>query len=143
MNKEESRVTYSLSYQLGLLSEKLREELKEKLARYELDLKLWHLLMQLWEEDKVTQIQLSKRCNIPSYTMTRLLDQLQQRQLIERRVDENNRRAFFICLTPEAKALEQDVLQESERIESDLLGALSHDEQQQLLFLIRKAQCAD
>ena len=47
MNKEESRVTYSLSYQLGLLSEKLREELKEKLARYELDLKLWHLLMQL------------------------------------------------------------------------------------------------
>ena len=75
--------------------------------------------------------------------MTRLLDQLQQRQLIERRVDENNRRAFFICLTPEAKALEQDVLQESERIESDLLGALSHDEQQQLLFLIRKAQCAD
>ena len=131
---------HSLSYQLGLLSEQMREQLNQKLQRYQLDLRLWHILMQLWKKDNVTQIQLAKRCQIPSYTITRLLDQLQRLNLIQRRVDTNNRRAFFIHLTPEAKALEHDLLQESERIEEDSLQGLTQEEQQQLLSLITKAK---
>lgn len=128
----------SLGYLVSHLNVDLQNALDQKLKRYGLDIKLWPVLFSLWQEEGVTQTELSKRCDVANYTMTRLLDQLQRQQLIIRQQDVDNRRAFNIYLTNNGKALEQDLIREAERVNETFLDHLSLDERTAFLALINK-----
>ncbi|MEZ9822140.1 MarR family winged helix-turn-helix transcriptional regulator [Shewanella sp. 10N.286.45.A1] len=128
----------SLSYLVSHLNVDLQNALDQRLKRYDLDIKLWPVLFSLWQEEGVTQTELSKRCDVANYTMTRLLDQLQQQQLITRQQDLDNRRAFNIYLTNNGKALEQDLIREAERVNEMFLENLTVEEQAEFLALINK-----
>ncbi len=128
----------SLGYLVSHLNIELQEELDRQLKRYGLDIKLWPVLFALWQEEGVTQTELSKRCDVANYTMTRLLDQLQVQGLITRYQDADNRRAFQIFLTDEAKALEQDLIYEAERVNEKFLSRLSSHEQEHFMLLLNK-----
>ncbi|MEZ9199310.1 MarR family winged helix-turn-helix transcriptional regulator [Shewanella sp. 10N.286.54.B9] len=128
----------SLSYLVSHLNVDLQNALDQRLKRYDLDIKLWPVLFSLWQEEGVTQTELSKRCDVANYTMTRLLDQLQQQQLISRQQDLDNRRAFNIYLTNNGKALEQDLIREAERVNEMFLENLTVEEQAEFLALINK-----
>lgn len=120
------------------LNIELQKALDERLKRYELDIKLWPVLFALWQEEGITQTELSKRCDVANYTMTRLLDQLQVQGYITRHQEADNRRAFKIFLTDSAKALEQDLICEAERVNEQFLGNLSEFESQQFIYLLNK-----
>ncbi|KIO35049.1 MULTISPECIES: MarR family transcriptional regulator [unclassified Shewanella] len=128
----------SLGYLVSHLNIELQKALDERLKRYELDIKLWPVLFALWQEEGITQTELSKRCDVANYTMTRLLDQLQVQGYITRHQEADNRRAFKIFLTDSAKALEQDLICEAERVNEQFLGNLSEDESQQFIYLLNK-----
>ncbi len=128
----------SLGYLISHLNVELQKALDERLKRYNLDIKLWPVLFSLWQEEGITQTELSKRCDVANYTMTRLLDQLQEQGLIHRHQEADNRRAFQIFLTNDAKALEHDLILEAERVNEHFLGNLSESESQQFIFLLNK-----
>ncbi|WP_338728210.1 MarR family transcriptional regulator [Shewanella baltica] len=128
----------SLGYLVSHLNIELQNELDLHLKRYQLDIKLWPVLFALWQEEGISQTELSKRCDVANYTMTRLLDQLQVQGLITRHQEADNRRAFQIFLTDEAKALEQDLICEAERVNEKFLSNLSDEEQQQFVLLLNK-----
>ncbi len=128
----------SLGYLVSHLNIELQKALDERLKRYELDIKLWPVLFALWQEEGITQTELSKRCDMANYTMTRLLDQLQVQGYITRHQEADNRRAFKIFLTDSAKALEQDLICEAERVNEQFLGNLSEFESQQFIYLLNK-----
>ncbi|MGI2261534.1 MarR family winged helix-turn-helix transcriptional regulator [Shewanella sp. GXUN23E] len=128
----------SLGYLVSHLNVSLQNELNERLHRYDLDIKVWPVLFTLWQEEGITQTELSKRCDVASYTMTRLLDQMQNQGLITRFQELDNRRAFKIFLTDDAKAMELDVVREAERINDKFLQLLSEDEQQLFMRLLNK-----
>ncbi|MDR9766242.1 MarR family transcriptional regulator [Shewanella baltica] len=133
MNRHEN-----LGYLVSHLNIELQNELDLHLKRYQLDIKLWPVLFALWQEEGISQTELSKRCDVANYTMTRLLDQLQVQGLITRHQEADNRRAFQIFLTDEAKALEQDLICEAERVNEKFLSNLSDEEQQQFVLLLNK-----
>lgn len=128
----------SLGYLVSHLNVSLQNELNERLRRYDLDIKVWPVLFTLWQEEGLTQTELSKRCDVASYTMTRLLDQMQAQGLITRHQEADNRRAFKILLTDNAKAMEQDVVREAERINDKYLKELSDEEQAVFMLLLNK-----
>ncbi|MCF1426603.1 MAG: MarR family transcriptional regulator [Shewanella sp.] len=128
----------SLGYLVSHLNVSLQNELNERLRRYDLDIKVWPVLFTLWQEEGITQTELSKRCDVASYTMTRLLDQMQNQGLITRFQELDNRRAFKIFLTDAAKAMEQDVVCEAERINDKFLQLLSEYEQRLFMRLLNK-----
>lgn len=128
----------SLSYLVSHLNVDLQNALDQKLKRYQLDIKLWPVLFALWQEEGVSQTELSKRCDVANYTMTRLLDQLQAQGFIHRHQEADNRRAFQIFLTDTGKALEQDLVREAERVNEHFLANLSIDEQASFVVLLNK-----
>ncbi|WOT06509.1 MarR family winged helix-turn-helix transcriptional regulator [Shewanella youngdeokensis] len=128
----------SLSYLVSHLNVDLQNALDKRLKRYELDIKLWPVLFALWQEEGVSQTELSKRCDVANYTMTRILDQLQQQRLVTRHQDADNRRVFKIYLTDNGKALEQDLICEAERVNATYLSQLDVDEQTTFLALLNK-----
>jgi DNA-binding MarR family transcriptional regulator len=121
----------------------LQHELDSRLKRYQLDIKLWPVLFALWQEEGISQTELSRRCDVANYTMTRLLDQLQVQGLIYRHQEEDNRRAFQIFLTDQAKAMEQDLIREAERVNEKFMAALDEPERGQLLMLLNKINHTD
>lgn len=128
----------NVGYLVSHLNVELQNELDQQLKRYQLDIKLWPVLFSLWQEQGITQTELSKRCDVANYTMTRLLDQLQVQGLITRHQESDNRRAFQIFLTDEGKALEQDLIREAERVNEKFLVNLEPEERQQLMQLLNK-----
>ncbi|BAJ01785.1 MarR family winged helix-turn-helix transcriptional regulator [Shewanella violacea] len=128
----------SLGYLVSHLNIELQNALDEQLKRYQLDIKLWPVLFALWQEEGITQTELSKRCDVANYTMTRLLDQLQTQGLIHRHQEADNRRAFQIYLTNNGKALEQDLICEAERVNDNFLVNLSEDEQASFILMLNK-----
>ncbi len=138
MNRKES-----LGYLVSHLNVELQHELDSRLKRYQLDIKLWPVLFALWQEEGISQTELSRRCDVANYTMTRLLDQLQVQGLIYRHQEEDNRRAFQIFLTDRAKAMEQDLIREAERVNEKFMAALDEPERGQLLMLLNKINHTD
>ncbi|WP_064792051.1 MarR family winged helix-turn-helix transcriptional regulator [Shewanella woodyi] len=128
----------SLGYLVSHLNVDLQNALDQKLKRYQLDIKLWPVLFALWQEEGITQTELSKRCDVANYTMTRILDQLQTQGLVTRHQEADNRRAFQIFLTDSGKALEQDLIVEAERVNEHFLENLSMDERLAFVSLLNK-----
>ncbi|RYV01847.1 MarR family transcriptional regulator [Shewanella sp. OPT22] len=116
----------------------IQKELDCRLKKYNLDSKLYYVLFYLWEEEGVTQTVLSARCAVANYSMTRMLDQLQELNLIVRQQEEDNKRAFHVFLTDSAKALENDVNKDVEAVYRSFLSNLTLDEKSNLLSLLSK-----
>jgi DNA-binding MarR family transcriptional regulator len=65
------------------------------------------VLSLLWKKDRVTQQEL---CNVTfkdKPNMTRLIDSLEEKGLVKRTVDENDKRSNLIVLTSEGKNIEE------------------------------------
>ncbi|MBB1388438.1 MarR family transcriptional regulator [Shewanella sp. SG44-6] len=128
----------SLSYLISHLNIALQQEIDTRLKRYDLDSKLWPVLFTLWQEEGLSQTELSKRCDVANYTMTRLLDHLQVQGFITRHQEADNRRAFQIFLTDNGKALQQDLLHEAAWVNERFLEALTDSEQYEFMRLLNK-----
>jgi DNA-binding MarR family transcriptional regulator len=128
----------SLSYLISHLNIALQQEIDTRLKRYDLDSKLWPVLFTLWQEQGLSQTELSKRCDVANYTMTRLLDNLQVQGYITRHQEADNRRAFQIFLTDNGKALEQDLVHEAEWVNERFLDVLTEVEQDEFMRLLNK-----
>lgn len=70
----------------------------------------WVILQQLEEEDGLSQLSLAQATFKDAPTVTRIIDLLAQKGLVEREMDSNDRRKFRICLTPDGRMKIKDVL---------------------------------
>lgn len=65
----------------------------------------WAVLARIERNEGLKQSEIAEILEIQPITLTRLLDRLAENGLIERRPDENDRRAWRLYLTPAAKPL--------------------------------------
>ena len=73
----------------------------------EITVDYWVILNRLWTHDGIIQSELALTTGKDNASMTRILDGMQKKGLIERRANKNDRRAFDICLTDKARNLEK------------------------------------
>lgn len=66
------------------------------------------ILYILWQKDGVPISELSKETGLATTTLTSMLDRMEQKQLIRRTPDSNDRRKHLIALTPKARSLEKE-----------------------------------
>jgi DNA-binding MarR family transcriptional regulator len=59
----------------------------------------WVILNILRKEDGLSQLEIARHCYKDAPTVTRILDLLSSKGLIERKADPSDRRRFKICLT--------------------------------------------
>jgi len=67
-------------------------------------------LEQLWNEDGLTQTELSARVGIESASSTSILGQLEEKGLIDRRRNGRDRRKINVHLTERGLALQSDLI---------------------------------
>jgi DNA-binding MarR family transcriptional regulator len=76
----------------------------------------WAILIRLWERDGLTQSELSEATFRDQPTMSRIIDGMERRGLLERRADESDGRVRTVHVTRKARSLEKKLVPVAERV---------------------------
>jgi|SRR5687768_415994 len=114
----------SYGYLINLAAQRLKYELHQTFQAkgYDITPEQWAVLNRLWEEDGLSQVELAERTFKDKPGTTRILNLLEKKRIVVRRLDENDRRILRVFLTKTGKELQgklipcaQEVLTKSGR----------------------------
>lgn len=95
-------------------------------------------LLELWENDGLTQKQLVERLDIEQATMANTLSRMERDGLIKREKDSGDGRVQRIRLTERARALRDPAIAAATAENEDALFALSDEESAHFISLMQK-----
>lgn len=96
------------------------------------------ILDYLKDHDGSNQKEIAKACFLEAGSLTTILNKMEEKGLIERRILNGNRRSFHIFMTEEGKKKQQLVSQTFAKIEEKALSGVSAEEFQQFLAVYGK-----
>ena len=126
--KHESTTTHRVALASRLLVRSLSARLNPKGIGYG----QFPVLQHLWEEDGLTQKELSNRVRIEAPTMVRTLDRMEREMLVTRTRSETDRRQIHIRLTPKGKGLKSGLASLSGKVDTLALKGISAKDRAQL-----------
>jgi len=101
---------YDINNSIGFLLSKAYQRvwaiMREEIGTYDLTPPQFGLLAFLWQQDGLTQVELSEKGQIDRTTVGGVVDRLEKIGLVERRQHPQDRRAYKIHLTERGKELE-------------------------------------
>lgn len=133
-----TEVSKSIGFLLAKAYQRACALYKEKFDRYGLTPQQFGLLRFLWEEDGLTQVELSNRSQIDRTTIGGLIDRLEQSGLLVRLPHPEDRRAYRISLTESGKNLESELSPLAEELHKAILARLSPEEIASLTAILQK-----
>ncbi|HBS49892.1 MAG TPA: MarR family transcriptional regulator [Rhodobacteraceae bacterium] len=95
-------------------------------------------LLELWEQDGLTQTQLTRRLDIEQATMANTLARMERDGLVTRKKDETDGRVQRIWLTPHGKSLHGPATRAAAAVNATALDSLSPAEHERLIALMQK-----
>ncbi len=93
----------------------------------------WQMLSMLARHEGINQGGLAELLEVESITLCRMADRLQDLDLIERRADPADRRAWQLFLTPKAKHLLEKLRPLAAEMVEDAMAGLTGDQREQML----------
>jgi MarR family transcriptional regulator, lower aerobic nicotinate degradation pathway regulator len=100
---------------------------------------LFAVLNVLGAREGTIQQELSSDMGIDPSAMVRLINELEEAGLAERRRRPNDRRAWEVKITPKGRRTLRQAKQLASDVEDEVLGGLTAAERRQLLALLRRA----
>lgn len=133
---------YSMKNSVGYLvrrtSNLMLPQLEELFADQSLTFSQWTVLMALREWGHSTSAELARDICHDAGSLTRILDELEQRDLIARVRSETDRRVVSLSMTPQGLALLEILLPRVVAHWNELLGGFTHMEIKQLIKLMTR-----
>lgn len=112
--------------------------LQASIAPWGVTMGMWYFLRALWDEDGLTQRELSRRVGMMEPTTVSALNHMERRGLIERRRNEKDRRKVNVFLTRQGKALEKKLLPYAVDVNRIALKSITPEEAEVLRGLFRR-----
>jgi DNA-binding MarR family transcriptional regulator len=114
-------------FQLVETSRLLRTYVDQRARQHGTTRAQWGVLARLRRQEGLNQAALAELMDLQPISLARLLDRLQDRNLIERREDPADRRAYRLHLTPEGRTLVDDLDAVRTEIAQEVLGGVDDD----------------
>lgn len=141
---------YDIDKSIGFLLAKAHQRgwamFSERIASYDLTPPQFSLLAFLWQQDGLTQTELSELSQIDRTTMGGLIDRMQRNGLLERRTHPQDRRAYQIFLTDRGQDLQPELSLIANQVLDQFTACLTdHDKQEliRMLNLLRMERITD
>ena len=108
----------SYGYLINLAAQRLRYELHLTFQAHGYDItpEQWAVLNRLWEQDGLSQVELAERTFKDKPGTTRILTLLEQKGVVARRRDEDDRRIIRVFLTKAGKDLKEKLVPCAEEV---------------------------
>jgi DNA-binding MarR family transcriptional regulator len=101
---------------------------EELLAEHGVSVAQWSVLITVYREDAVTPLEIARFIDVDPGSMTRLLDRMEDKDLIRRLPVDGDRRSIRIALTPHAAAITPRLAALADANDATFLGALPEKE---------------
>ena len=111
----------------------VQKKLMEQLKDTGLTLGQPKVLDYLKDHDGVSQKEIAAGCLIEAGSLTSILNRMEEKNLIERKMLNGNRRTFHIFMTESGKKNQKLVEKAFEKIEKTALNGISEEEQKQFM----------
>jgi DNA-binding MarR family transcriptional regulator len=128
----------SLGYQVNHLARLFERALRDGIAPYGVVPGQFPALLALYEEDGITQAELTRTVSIEQPTMANTLQRMERDGLVERTVDPTDGRRARIRLTERAMRLEEPLTAVAREINAAAAEALDPNEHETLMRAIGK-----
>ena len=100
----------------------------------------WRLLVYLRRYPGIRQGPLAELIEVEPITLSRMVDRLADAEMVERRADPTDRRAWLLHLTPRAETLLTGMRQTTDSLAEDATDGLSPAERDQLIDLVERVR---
>ncbi len=130
---DEAYLTRSLGFLLGDVSHLVRMRLDERARDLDLTRAQWRVLAQLRRREGINQRALAAILEIENITLTRHIDRLEAKGLVERRADPNDRRARILHLKRKTKPVLGKMRTLSEQTRAEALQGISRKDTDHLI----------
>ena len=128
----------SAGYLINHLARIFAAHLQEKIRPLGLAVGQFPALLELWEQDGLTQKELVERLDLEQATMANTLSRMERDGLVVRRKHPEDGRSSQVWLTPRARALRPEAESAAKAVNQAQLQTLSASERKQLLALLAK-----
>lgn len=116
----------------------MRRDIEARMAAHDLTAAQWLPLWKLKLSPQVTSQAIAREANIDAGSMTRLLDRLEAKGLLDRERSATDRRVVNLALTPAGEAVAQHVPHVLAEVNNQYLRGFSADEWHQLRGLLER-----
>jgi MarR family transcriptional regulator, transcriptional regulator for hemolysin len=128
--------------ELGLLLSRtylsLKRETSRMLQQFELTPEQFSLVAELDKQDNVTQKELADVTEREQTTVTKIVDKLVKKGLVNRRHDPHDRRAIRLLITDAGRQLVSEIIPKVDEIETNAYQGFHQEDIKTLQILIRK-----
>jgi DNA-binding MarR family transcriptional regulator len=128
----------SVGYLLNQVVISMRRQVEQAMTAHDLTAAQWYPLWKLERDGPGTARELARDMDIDAGAMTRLIDRLAAKGLVERLRSDTDRRVVMLSLTPAGKAVAAHIPQVLADANNAYLRGFSRDEWQQLKSLLRR-----
>jgi DNA-binding MarR family transcriptional regulator len=118
----------SVGYLIRAAHRRYIQDLQSYLAPHDIPIGMWYFLRALWQEDGLTQRELSERVGSMGPTTAEQLDNMEQRGYIVRCRSDEDRRKVHVRLTPYGRRLRDKLLRYAKRNNANALNGFSPSE---------------
>lgn len=125
-------------FNLGLAHRKVVKAYEEALAPLGLTMAQAHFLSCLYDQDQQSPKDLARALGVDAGTLTPMIDRLERLKLVRREPHPEDRRATYICLTPEGEALRVGVGERCAQVYDRLMTKFTPEEYERFLLLVRQ-----
>jgi MarR family transcriptional regulator, organic hydroperoxide resistance regulator len=130
------KAPHGIGYRIKLLSQLLYRQFQEELDPYGLTPFHWVVLCCLWEQDGLATSDLGGRLCQVGGTLTGVIDRMEERGLVRRERDQDDRRIWRIWLTEAGRNLESVLPPLALKLREKAQDNLSEQERKQFSDLI-------
>jgi MarR family transcriptional regulator, organic hydroperoxide resistance regulator len=127
---ESDKAPHSVGYRIKLLSQLMTRHFQEMLEPHGLTPFHWLVLCCLWEQDGLPTSHLGDRLCQVGGTLTGVIDRMEERGLVKRERDPQDRRVWRIWLTEAGQQLESVLPSHSAEMRERTMKGLSQAERQ-------------
>ena len=126
------KAPHGIGYRIKLLSLRMTRRFQERMEPYGITPFHWLVLCCLWEQDGLATSDLGERLCQVGGTLTVVIDRMEERGLVRRERDQNDRRVWRIWLTDAGRQLEEVLPPVAQQVREEVLQGFSDEQQQQL-----------
>lgn len=94
------------------------------------------ILDYLKDHDGASQKEIAAACYIEAASLTSILNRMEEKGMIERRMLNGNRRSFYIFMTPFGKELQEEVSNSFTMLEEEAFRNIPEEKKEELIDLL-------
>jgi MarR family transcriptional regulator, organic hydroperoxide resistance regulator len=130
--------TSSIGYLIRSTSRHILAQLQQRLEPHDVTLGQYFVLRELWENEGITQRELSTRIGVQEPGTVAAIDAMEKRDLVVRVRSKQDRRKIHVYLTARGRGLRHRLLGYSRGVIEDAMADFSRDEIETLRSLLQR-----